>query len=172
MLLTIVCIDSLSISTIEYWLVNLYVVSEFNLQLHCTCSVLRYELPNWWSKRISVENKKKRKKIWKSTAFFPVMLCIIVLWHNNDLTDSPKFSDAEYTIMCIKTVIKKEGDYWLSATYGACHFSRKTGSFSTTLNSILNRNFNDFISCFLLIEGGKGVTVSSNWLIYCPTRPH
>ena len=98
------------------------------------------------------KTKKKRKKIWKSTAFFPVMLCIIVLWHNNDLTDSPKFSDAKHTIMCIKTVIKKEGDYWLSATYEACHFTRKTGSFSTTLNSILNRNFNKL---FFVDRGGK-----------------
>ena len=30
------------------------------------------------------------------------------LWHNNDLTDSSKFSDAEHTIMCIKTVTKKK----------------------------------------------------------------
>ena len=64
------CIDSLSISTIEYWLVNLYAVSEFNLQLHCTCSVLRYELPNWWSSNEFPWKKKEEKKSLKINSFF------------------------------------------------------------------------------------------------------
>ena len=64
------CIDSLSISTIEYWLVNLYAVSEFNLQLHCTCSVLRYELPNWWSSNEFPWKKKEKKKSENQQLFF------------------------------------------------------------------------------------------------------